>query len=121
MSSPDNALQAGIFTRLVGYAPLVSALGSAKIYDHVPQDIDAPYVVIGDDTTLDWDTKSRDGWEFTLTLHCWDYQTAGRKSVKNILSLIHDALHNKQASVTVSGFTLVMLRREFQETFQETG
>lgn len=125
MSSPDNALQAGIYARLTGYSALTTALGTdsqgrQKVYDHVPQEETAPYVVIGDDTATDSDTKSKAGWEFTVTIHCWDFQKAGRKSVKTLLSHIHDALHQQEANITVSGFTLVQIRREFQQTFQET-
>lgn len=119
MASPDNALQAGIYAKLTGYSALTTALGGSKVYDHVPQGTAAPFVVIGEDTLAEWDTKSKDGWEATITLHVWDFQKAGRKSVKTLLSHIHDALHNQ--SVTVTGYTLVLLRREFQETFQETG
>lgn len=118
--SPDNALQAAIFARLTGYAPLTTALGGSKVYDNVPQGTAGPYVVIGDDTLAEWDTKSRSGWDCTLTLHCWDFARAGRKSVKTLLSLIHDALHRQESSITVAGFSLVILQREFQQTFQET-
>ncbi len=120
MSSPDNALQAGIYNRLTGYAPLVTALGGKKVYDFVPETATAPYIVIGDDTLADWDTKSKNGWEATLTIHCWDFEKAGSKSVKNILSLIHDALHQQQANITVTGYTLVQIRREFQQAFHES-
>lgn len=120
MSSPDNAFQKGIYDRLAGYAPLTTALGGTKVYDHVPQGTAAPYVLIGDDTATDWDTKSKNGWEFTVTLHCWDFEKAGRKSVKNLLSLIHDALHQQEANITVSGFTLVQIRRDNQLTTQES-
>lgn len=116
---PLNALQVGIYNRLTGYAPLTSALGGAKIYDHVPQGADAPYVVIGDDTTIDSDTKTSNGWGITLTIHCWDFEVAGRKSVKTIMGHIYDALHNSEANITVSGFTLVYLQQEYSENFQD--
>jgi hypothetical protein len=119
VSSPDNALQAGIYTRLTGFATL-TALVSTRVYDFVPESAAAPYVVIGDDTATDWDTKDTQGWEFTVTIHCWDFEKAGRKSVKTILSAIHDALHQQESNITVSGFNLVQIRREFQQTFQET-
>ena len=37
MSSPDNALQAGIFTRLTGYSDLTAALerGAAPLFVHL--------------------------------------------------------------------------------------
>jgi len=119
MPSPDNALQAALFKRLTTYAPLTSALGGQKVFDFVTPQLVAPYVVIGDDTLTEWDTKTEDGWDCTLTLHVWDFEKAGRKSVKNLLSIIHDALHRQEASLTLVGFTLVSLAREFQDSFQD--
>lgn len=120
MASPDNALQAGIYTRLTGYSALTTALGGSKVFDHIPQGESAPYVVIGEDTLTEWDTKSKAGWEATVTIHVWDYEKAGRKSVKALLSHIHDALHQQETNITVTGFNLVQIRREFQQTIQET-
>ena len=122
MPSPDNALQAAIYQRLTSYAPLTAALGGTKVYDFVPPaTVAAPYVVIGEDTLSGWDTKLEPGWDGTLTLHVWDYQKASRKSVKTLLSLIHDALHRQEGNVPVTGFALTEMRREFQTTIQETG
>lgn len=120
MTAPFNALQAGIYTRLTGYSSLTTALGGSKVYDNVPQGTVAPYVVIGEDTSVDFDTKTGNGWEITLTLHCWDFLAKGRKSVKNLQSLIYDALHNQESNVTVTGFSLIMLRCEYNESFQDT-
>lgn len=114
MASPDNALQTGLYSRLTGYSALTTALGGSKVFDHVPQGEAAPYVVIGEDTLTEWDTKSKAGWEATVTIHVWDHEKAGRKSVKALLSHIHDALHQQEANITVTGFNLVQIRREFQ-------
>lgn len=118
---PLNALQAGIYSRLTTYAPLTSAIGASKVFDHVPQHTAAPYVVIGDDTSIDFDNKGSNGWEVTLTIHCWDFEKAGRKSVKTIMEHIYDALQKQEGAVTVAGFKLVMIYCEFQQTLQETG
>lgn len=120
MSSPNNALQAAIYTRLTGYSALTTALGGSKVYDHIPQGADAPYVVIGEDTLSDWDTKSTAGWECTVTIHAWDFEKAGRKSVKAILGHVYDALHQQEANIAVTGFTLIQIRWENESTFQET-
>lgn len=120
MPSPDNALQAGIYARLNGYAPLVALIGANKVYDFVPERAQPPYVLIGEDTLVDNDSKSNPGWDATLTIHCWDYERAGRKSVKAILSAIHDALHWQTTNITVAGYQLVHINREFQDTIQET-
>jgi hypothetical protein len=120
MSLPLNALQAGIYTRLTGYSALTTALGGNRVYDHVPQGQAAPYVVIGEDTATESDTKTNNGWDFTITIHCWDYEKAGRKSIKTLMGHIYDALHKSASNVTVTGFSLVYLRCEFQQSFQET-
>lgn len=117
--TPDNALQAGIFARLTGYAPLTAALKGQKVFDFVAPNETAPYVVIGEDTLTEDDTKTELGWDCTLTIHVWDFAKAGRKSVKNLLALIHDALHRQEFPVT--GFSLTEIRCEFQTTIQETG
>jgi hypothetical protein len=120
MTAPANALQAAIYARLTGYAPLTSITG-LHVYDYVPDTAQPPYVVIGDDTAVDWSTMTTDGWDATLTIHCWDFEKAGRKSVKSILSAVYDALHRQEASIPVAGFTLVLIRSEFEQTFQDTG
>jgi hypothetical protein len=119
MGTPNNALQTAIYTRLTGFSALTSLLGSSKIYDHVPQGATPPYVSIGDDTAVDWSMSTTNGWSTTLTIHCWDFETAGRKSVKTILSAIYDALHRQEASITVTGFNLVMIQSEFETTIQD--
>lgn len=120
MPSPDNALQTAIFTRLTGYAPLTTALGGQKIFDFVPPQQGAPYVRIGEDTLTGADTKSGNRWEATLTIHVWYFEKAGSKSVKALLGHIYDALHRQEGTLTVSGFSLVLLTCEFQQTIQET-
>lgn len=120
MASPGNALQKGLYERLTGYSALTTALGGQKVYDHVPQGEAAPYVVIGADTLLDASSKTNNKWEATVTIHAWDFEKAGRKSVKTLLSHLYGALHQQEASISVTGFTLVQIRFEFEETFQET-
>lgn len=119
MGTPSNALQAAIYARLTGYAPLRDLVGT-KVYDFVQPSVQPPFVRIGDDTAVDWSTKGNNGWETTMTIHCWDFYKAGRKSVKTIMSAIYDALHRQEASITLAGFTLVEIKSEFEETFQDT-
>ena len=88
------------------------------IYDFAPESAQPPYVLIGDDTLTDWDTKSKFGWECTVIIHAWSFEKAGRKEVKTILGHVFDALH--QQSLTVTGFSLIQIRRDFQQTFQES-
>lgn len=121
MPGPDNALQAAVYRRLTTYAPLTAALGGPKVYDYVAPALAAPYVVIGDDTLAAWDTKTDLGWDCTLTVHVWDFEKAGRKSVKALLGHVYDALHRAEPSLAVTGYLLTEIRWDgFQTTFQET-
>ena len=112
--SPGNAVQAAIYQRLKG----VLGVG---VYDFLPSEILPPYVAIGDDTLVTSDTKTGNGWEATLTIHAWDFEKAGRKSVKAILGKIYDALHRQESQVAVAGFTLIEIVHEFEQTFRDGG
>ena len=109
-----NAVQKAIYQRL-------SAALSVPVYDHIPQGAAFPYVVIGADTAIPWDTKSSAGQEYTLTVHCWDALKAGRKSVKAVMDAIHAALHRQEALIPVEGASLTEIVQEYAESFQETG
>lgn len=112
MADASWVLQKAIYERLTGYAPLMAAV--TGVFDWAPQGQATPYVTIGDDTSSDWSDKAVAGQEMTLTLHAWA-ESRGRKTVKQILSHIHDALHRH--ALVVPGFTLVSLDFEFSETF----
>ena len=120
MPSPDNALQAAVYARLTGYAPLTTALGGKLVFDFVPPGTPGPYVVIGDDTLGDLSTKTESGWDCTLTLHAWDFEKAGRKSVKALLSHLYDALHRQETQVPVTGYHLAEVAFDgFQTTLRD--
>jgi hypothetical protein len=89
------------------------------VYDSVPQAEDAgsdvafPYVTIGDDTALDWNTDTSNGKEATITVHSWS-RYRGRSEVKEIQGAIYEALH--LANITVQGYNLVECWSEYSET-----
>ena len=87
------------------------------VYDEVPQGTKYPYIVIGEDTALQWDTGSSVGAESTLTIHVWsrDY---GRRECKEIMSLVYDVLH--EAELSIDDAHAVFCYWEFAETFLDT-
>jgi len=97
------------------YAVLSGAL-SVPVYDHVPQDTKYPYVVVGDDTSVPFDTDDSLGSESTVTVHVWS-QYRGRSEVKALLQEIYDALHRQD--VAVENATTIESIAEFQETIVE--
>lgn len=95
--------------------------GSA-VYDHVPQAVDSgdsarfPYVVVGDDTAVEWDTDTELGADSTVTIH--SYSTyRGLKQTKEIQGAIYDALH--RAALAVTGYDTVDCLWEMSQSFLE--
>ncbi len=109
-------LQQAVYAALRADSTLQALTGAtpARVFDHVPQDSDFPYVVIGEATTADWDTKTEDGMNQTLMIHSWS-RHRGLKEVKLMMAAVVDALDRQALSTT--GHTLVQLRFEFSDTF----
>jgi hypothetical protein len=103
-------IQAAIFNTLK------TSLG-IPVYDNVPQASAYPYVVIGNDTSIPFDTDNSIGSESTLTIHVWS-QYRGKMEVKEILQEIYDQLN--RANIAVSDCHLIECIAEFQETFLES-
>ena len=99
MTDASWPLQKAVFARLSGDAALMTLV--TAIYDQVPEEPSFPYVTIGEDTAMDWGTKSTQGQEVTLTIHAWS-RARGRREVKQIMAEIYRLLH--EATLIVSGF-----------------
>jgi hypothetical protein len=63
------ALQQAVFSRLDNDTGVKSVV--TGVYDEVPQTARLPYIQIGDDTVNPYDTKTDNGEDCTLTLHCF--------------------------------------------------
>mgnify|MGYP001384891170 FL=1 len=110
MSLHSTALQTAIYTLLSGDSTLDGLVGNNRIYDEVPQNSAYPYVVIGEETTIDASTKDKDAQEFTQTIHIWS-RYRGSKQTKEIAQRIYTLLHN--VAISVSGASFVNSRNEF--------
>lgn len=98
-------------------APSGSTLSQPAIYDHVPQTVDSdsdyPYVVIGDDTSIPFDTDTSQGTEATVTVHVWS-RKRGRQEAKEIQRSIYDALHKQR--IAIGDLHTVDVMWEYAET-----
>jgi hypothetical protein len=101
----DWEVQRALFTQLTANAPLMAQL--TGVFDFVPENTALPYLTLGEQSAADWSTKSFSGQEYLLTLHVWS-AARGRKQAKEIISLVHGALH--QTELTITGHHLVNLR-----------
>lgn len=118
MALHSFALQQSIFTKITS-GTLTDVAGTSittKVFDDVPEGTSYPYVIIGEETAINFGTKDKDANEHTLTIHVWS-QYRGRKEIKNIMSQIYTILHN--TDITVSGASLVNIRHEFEQTLLE--
>ena len=87
------------------------------VFDDVPENTAYPYVVIGEETSINAATKTLDAHEHTLTIHVWSQYRGGMRDVKVIMQQIFTALHN--SDITVSGASLVNIRHEFEQVLLE--
>ena len=56
MTSAGWDLQTTAYAALAADGPLVALLGGERLYDHVPQNAEFPYVVIDQMQVRDWST-----------------------------------------------------------------
>lgn len=113
MKSSLWPLQQALFTCLKGDAALTTKVKG--IFDEVPANQTYPYVTLGEDTVVDWSTKTNDGEEITHTLHVWS-KYAGKKEAKEILSLVLEAV-TRQPLALAGGFSVDFSALDFMEVF----
>lgn len=105
----EVAIQTAIFQQLIADPALIAR--EIPIYDDVPQANDSgepsvfPYIVVGEDSLVNWDTDTELGGRASITIHTWS-RYAGKLEVKQIQANVYDALHN--AELTIPGHACVM-------------
>lgn len=111
----ETVAQEMVFTALNGNV-------TAGVYDDVPY-LPAgmpresfPYVVIGDDSTVAWDTDDTLGKEVTIGIDIWS-RSAGFKETKSIMGEIYDILN--RGALSKVGYNVVDCLCEFSETLRD--
>lgn len=84
-----------------------------RVFDHVPQQAEFPYITFGAASTYDWSTFTERGGEHLLTMHVWNHRP-GRKTVFDIMDRLERLLLS--ASLTLEGHKLVSLHLEYTQT-----
>lgn len=102
------ALQKGLRAALVANSG-VTALVSTRVYDEPPQNVVFPYLRFGDITPNAFDTDTKVGASVDITLEASSRSASGRVEAVKMVEAVNAALHRQEASVTVTGFTLVEL------------
>jgi hypothetical protein len=102
----EAALQQAIFDALTAYP------GMPAVYDDVPTNAEYPYVALGEDTHIPFDTDDSLGAESTLTIHVWS-RYRGKKEAKDIQALVYAAL-TRQA-LYVEDHDLITIEFEYSD------
>lgn len=133
MSAASNPVQAALYTRLRAFAGLTALLAASVIdgdsgsgvYDGVPPQPALPegrslypFVQIGEEVAVPFDTDLVAGQETVVTIHSWSRETgSSRKKVKDIGAQLHAALHDH--ALSVSGHHTVLCLWELAETIPD--
>lgn len=96
---------------------------SAPVFDHVPQNTSYPYVVIGEDSFVDWSTDDKNGFQATINIHVWDRPegdsgSRGRANVKVIQGEIYGIL--QRSSFAIGNFGNPGMSYEYSDCFMDT-
>lgn len=108
----ETALQTAIHTVLSADATLSGLV--TGIYDDTPQDNAFPYVTIGEDVHIAWDTDTSLGSDASVTIHTWS-RYEGRSQTKQIQGAIYDVLH--RSTLAVTGYATVGVDWQQSESF----
>jgi hypothetical protein len=95
---------------------VLSAGVTADVYDYVPDGAAVPYVRIGEETCIEWDTDDANGFEVTVTVHSWS-RYAGMLELKNMMMEVYRVLHNQP--LVVEGYHVVLCRQEYSDSMTE--
>ncbi|RWB34450.1 MAG: DUF3168 domain-containing protein [Mesorhizobium sp.] len=112
MTAPAAALQKALFEVLNGDGFLSAALGGAKLFDHVPENVPFPYVTYGRTSVYDWTTGMENDAEQLFTLHFWSKSEA-RKEMLDAMDLVSTRLQD--AALALDDHHRANLRLEFTE------
>lgn len=113
-SDPADALQAGLYALLSGDATLAAL---ADIYDGPPEDVEPPYVVLGEMLSTPDDAHGSYGRQSSVTLHTFTRAQSHRPGNligARLVALLRGGESALGAQVT--GHTVWMVEHEFAQT-----
>lgn len=84
---------------------------SVPVYDEVPAGTAFPYVTIGDAIETRDDAHNRAGKNILATIHVWSRDTSSEEA-QGISREIDALLDHQQKTLSVSGWTLVLIENE---------
>jgi len=116
----ESAIQRCIYEKLTSDANIIA--GSIQVFDCPPQFVSGsqeiyPYILIGDDNFLAWDTDTELGTQVTVTVHTWS-RYSGLLETKEIQGFIYQALN--RADLIISGFNVILCQHLQSQSFKDS-
>jgi hypothetical protein len=112
MSNAGWDLQKAAYQSLIADTALTALLGGERLYDHVPQASDFPYVAIDQMRINDWSTGTERGSEHVLMLHIWS-RYDGKREAYDIADAIRENLDD--AELMLDDNRLINLTHQFSD------
>lgn len=98
------ALQEAVYQALIDDEALMEAV--TGVYSHVPQDVEVPYVVMGEMRAVDRSTIAQVASEVDMQVHIFSRHRGAKESL-TLLQKVKDVLH--RADIAVDGANVVYL------------
>ena len=95
-SDPSLEIQRLFVARLKANGDLAAIVGD-KVFDRVPDNLEAPYVQIGEMQVLDDGYECGDGMEVFVDVHTWS-KAYGSVECKRMTAAVRGALHDLENS-----------------------
>jgi len=108
MALYSQAIRNAIYTRLTGDATLMALI--TAVYDDVPESTTYPYISLGDDSDINYGTKTIDGVQYVINIHVWS-RYRGVKEATAIIERVYTLLNDY--AMIVTGASLTHIRQEF--------
>lgn len=102
MTDPAIHVQGAYVARLKAQVPAVAS----RVHDRAPQDVQFPFLQIGDIQTVEDGADCIDATEVTVTLHVWS-RAPGRAECRQIAGACRAALHEWLPDLSAQGFRCV--------------
>lgn len=118
MTWAPTQVQKTIYQTLTGDATLVGLLGGSKVYDHVPDNEDFPFIHLQIKPFEDRGNHTHEGWTGTIQINVY-YRAPGRGDlpVQNIQAEIDRLLHSQQ--LCFDGWNIIVFRRQLVDIIKE--
>jgi hypothetical protein len=104
----QSDLQEAIYDILVGDATLMT-LVTNRVYDHVPDNTEYPYVAFGEARYDRWGSHTHEGYDVDFNIHTYT-QSLGKLDAQAIMNRIYTLLHD--VDITVTGYPTVVCEEQ---------